>query len=80
MGLFFGLQNRFFQLFSPLLGLQTDFFQAAHVRQIVGSHGQYKYLVDSILRHMRYLPISGAAFICAGLRARSPPARLCRVA
>jgi hypothetical protein len=33
-----------------LPGLQTDFFQAAHVLQIVGSHGQYKYLVDSLLR------------------------------
>lgn len=48
MGLFFGFQSPFCRFFPALRGLQTDLSQGAHVRRIVGSHGQYKYLVDSL--------------------------------
>lgn len=48
MKLFLDFRTGFSNFFSPLRGLQTDFFQVAHTRQIVGSHGQYKYLVDTL--------------------------------
>jgi hypothetical protein len=45
-GTVFRISEPIFLPFPALRGLQTDFSQGAHARQIVGSHGQYKYLID----------------------------------